>query len=141
MRLPCASSVTAYDSRSPGVSDTKMPFMPSAVFSARSRTPALQPPVHVTFENTATSWNGVFSTSQPPPGCFGDPMISPLTAFQSALPSGVHPVSVEPLKTTSGLNVGPAASTGQARTQPRTTTEKVLDIDASLSAAHDRAGS
>src|SRR5262245_604044 len=109
-----------------------MPFMPSAVFSARSSTPALQPPVQVTFENTATSWNDVSSTSHPPLGCFGEPMIPPSTAFQSASPSGVQPVRAEPLKTTSGLNVGPAASTDQARTEQRTTADNSRDIDASF---------
>src|SRR5688500_13145361 len=106
--------------------------MPSAVFSARSSRPALQPPVQVTLENTATSWNDLSSTSQPPPGCFGVPMISPFSAFQSASPSAVQPVNAEPLKTTSGLNVGPAAFSDQTSTQLRMTiADRRFDIDAS----------
>src|SRR5262245_12507576 len=107
--------------------------MPSGVFSARSRMPALQPPVQVTFENTATSWNDLSSTSQPPPGCFGVPMISPFCAFHSASPSGAQPVNVDPLKTTSGLNVGPAALSDHTSALHRSTiaTDTLLDIYAS----------
>jgi hypothetical protein len=38
---------------------------------------------------------------------------------------------VEPLKTTSGLNVGPAADTDQARPQLTSTTKQRRDIEAS----------
>src|SRR4029453_3306071 len=109
-----------------------MPFMPSGVFSARSSTPALHPPVHVTFEKMATSWNDLSSTSQPPPGCFGVPMISPSCAFQAGAPGGFHPVSADPLKATSGLKVGPAAFMDRTSAQTTmTTTDSVLDIEAS----------
>ncbi len=108
--LPCASIVTAYDARSPSEIETYTPFIPpSGVFSARSNTPALQPALHVTFENTATSWNDLLSTSHPPSGDRGVPMISPFWARQSAWPRGVHPVSADPLNRKSGRNVGPAA--------------------------------
>src|SRR5436309_1022385 len=45
--------------------------------------------------------------SQPPPGAFGVPIISPFSAFQSAWPRVCHPARLEPLKVTSGWNVEP----------------------------------
>src|SRR5688500_12927756 len=63
-------------------------------------------------------------------------MISPFAAFHSASPSAVQPASAEPLKTTSGLNVGPAAFTVSTNTQQSSTApDRRRDIGASISAS------
>src|SRR5579859_5921037 len=50
--FPCASRVTLYEGVSGSVSDTKTPFQPSAVFSARKSTPASQPLLHLKVANS-----------------------------------------------------------------------------------------
>ena len=75
-----------YGARSFSVTDMSTPFMPpSGAFSARMRTPALQPSTHFTFANNCRFWNSLPSTSsQPPVASLGLPTISPFSTFQSA---------------------------------------------------------
>src|SRR5262245_33648067 len=103
---------------------------PSGVFSARSRTPALQPASQTRFENTPTSSKDRFRTSQPPDGVLGVPTISPFWPRHSAAPSAVQPVRAAPLKTKSGRNVGPAAAyaVSPTATQSAVTTNGRFDI-------------
>src|SRR5262245_30835270 len=61
--------------------------------------------------------------SHPPDGAVGVPMTSPFSIRHVALPSGVHPVSAEPVTVVSGTNAGAGLSgcLDWAESQPEAT--------------------
>ncbi len=92
-------------------------MLPSACLRARTRMPALHPPVHLRSAPNWRSCTALFSTSQPPSGAVGVPTSSPLVAFHDACPTLVHSLARSlPLNVQSGMKFQRAASGATAQT-------------------------